>query len=100
MSNNKNDSKIDKEILEVKKLCMHNKPNVMYKKLRIKIDDIEYDFILKGVGKKAIKLELYIDYETLLKNKDTGIVEKKIYDIMSTIYEKGKPVKTSDEVSD
>ena len=87
------------EISEVKNLAIHNKSNVMYKKLRISIDGVEYNFIIKGVGKKSVKLELYIDYETLLKNKDCGIVEKRIYDAISTIYEKGKAIK-ADEVSE
>ena len=88
------------EISEIKTLAIHNKPNVMYKKLRIEIDGIEYSFIIKGVGRKSVKLELYIDYQTLLENKDCGVVEKRIYDAINTIYEKGKAVKSSDEVSE
>ena len=87
------------EVSEVKTLALHNKPNVMHKKLRIKFDNIEYGFIIKGVGNKAIKLELYVNYETLLKNKDSGLVEKRVYDAISTIYEKGQAVKDN-EVSD
>ena len=87
------------EISEIKTLAFHNKPNVMYKKLRIEIDDIEYNFIIKGVGRKSVKLELYIDYQTLLENKDCGVVEKRIYDAINTIYEKGKAIK-ADEVSE
>lgn len=94
------DKEISKqEISEVKTLAIHNKSNVMYKKLRIEIDDIEYNFIIKGVGRKSVKLELYIDYQTLLENKDCGVVEKRIYDAISTIYEKGKAIK-ADEVSE
>lgn len=94
------DKEISKqEISEVKTLAIHNKSNVMYKKLRIEIDDIEYNFIIKGVGRKSVKLELYIDYQTLLENKDCGVVEKRIYDAINTIYEKGKAIK-ADEVSE
>ena len=100
MSKIKNLEISKQEISEVKTLAMHNKPNVMHKKLRIEIDDVEYSFIIKGVGRKSVKLELYIDYETLLKNKDKGIVEKRIYDAISTIYEKGQAIKPQSEVSE
>lgn len=100
MANIKNREISKQEISEVKRLSMHNKPNVMHKKLRIEIDDVEYSFIIKGVGRKSVKLELYIDYETLLKNKDKGIVERRIYDAISTIYEKGQAIKPQNEVSE
>lgn len=87
---------LNQEISEVRNLALHNKRNVMYKKLRIEIDGIEYEFQIRGVGKQAIKLELYTDYETLLQNKDVGIIEKRIYDAISTIYEKGKAVKSNE----
>lgn len=89
----------NKEKTEFKNLAKHNKPNIMYKKLRIKFKDVEYAFIIKGVGQKAVKLELYCDYESILKRKDDGVIEKRLYDKISAIYEKGVKVKSSDEVS-
>lgn len=89
----------NQEKTEFKNLAKHNKPNIMYKKVRIKFKDVEYEFIIKGVGQKAVKLELYCDYESILKNKDNGIIESRLYDKISAIYEKGVEVKSSDEVS-
>ena len=88
----------NKEKSEFKNLAKHNKQNIMYKKLRIKFGSVEYDFIIKGVGQKAVKLELYCDYESILRNKDDGIIEKRLYDKISAIYENGKPIKANGEV--
>ena len=96
----KNNKEISKqEISKVRRLAIRNKPNVMRKNIRIKIDDVDYSFIIKGIGRKSVKLELYIDYETLLKNKDDGIVEKKLYGVLNTIYEGGRAISSS-EVSE
>lgn len=89
----------NQEKKEFKNLARHNKENVMYKNVRIKFGNNEYDFIIKGVGQKAVKLELYCNYESILANKDDGIIEKRLYDKISAIYEKGVEVKSSDEVS-
>ena len=96
----KNNLKVSKkDISEFKNLAIHNKSDVMFKKMRIKFDGVEYDFIIKGVGQKAVKLELYCNYESILANKDNGIIESKLHDKLSAIYEKGVEVKSSDEVS-
>ena len=87
------------ETSEFKNLAKHNKENVMHKKMRVKFGDKEYDFIIKGIGQKAVKLELYCYYESILRNKDDGVIEKRLYDKISAIYEKGVEVKSSDEVS-
>ena len=89
-------SKQDK--IEFKNLALHNKKDVMFKKVRIKFENNEYDFIIKGVGQKAVKLELYCYYESILKNKDDGIIEKRLYDKINTIYDNRKPFKTCSEV--
>ena len=88
-----------KEISEFKRLALHNKKDVMYKKLRIKLENEVYDFIIKGIGQKAVKLELYCYYGSILTNKNDGVIEKRLYDIISAIYENGKEVKLYDEVS-
>ena len=86
------------EVTEFKNLAKHNKSNIMYKKVRIKFGSVEYDFIIKGVGQKAVKLELYCDYASILTNKDNGVIEKRLYDKISAIYENGKPIKADSEV--
>ena len=95
LENKKFESNTETEISEIKNLAFHNKKNAMFKKFRIIIDDIEYNFIIKGIGQKTVKLELFIDYKTLLKNKDSGIIESRLYDIISAIYDKGKSVEVS-----
>lgn len=87
-----------KEVSEFKNLAKHNKQNIMYKKLRIKFGSVEYDFIIKGVGQKAVKLELYCNYESIMANKDDGVIEKRLYDKISAIYENGNPIKADNGV--
>lgn len=83
----------NEETTQFKNLALHNKKDVMFKKLRIKLNDVEYDFIIKGVGQKTVKLELYCSYESILLNKNNGVIEKRLHDKLSTIYENGKSVK-------
>lgn len=78
----------DMDISELKNLSFKNKSNLMYKKIRVSVDDIEYESIIRGVGKKAVKLELYLDYERILNNRDKGILEKPLWDKINTVYHK------------
>lgn len=76
------------DINEFRNLSFKNKSNVMYKKVRFSIDDVDYESIIKGIGQKAVKLELYLSYERILTNKDEGVLEKLIWDKINTIYHK------------
>lgn len=77
----------ENKINELKNLSFRNKKNLMYKRVRVIFDGIEYPFLIKGVGNKTIKLELFVSYEDILKNKDEGIIETKLYDKINTVYE-------------
>ena len=63
----------------------------MYKKVRINLGETPYELIIKGVGNKAIKLELYLNYETILNNKDSGTIESILWDKLNTVYHKEAP---------
>ena len=78
----------DMEISELKNLSFKNKPNLMYKKIRFSVDGIDYESIIKGVGNKTVKLELYLDYERILNNRNKGILEKPLWDKINTVYHK------------
>lgn len=81
------DNQISKlEVSELKNLSFRNKPNLMYKTIRFSINDIGYESIIKGIGQKTVKLELYLDYERILDNRNTGILEKELWDKINTIY--------------
>ena len=84
----KHNSISKREIDELRNLALHNKSAVMYKKVRLDVDDSEYEFQIKGVGKKAIKLELYLGYERILSDKDGGVLEKLLWDKLNTVYHK------------
>ncbi len=79
------------ETRELKNLAKHNKNNVMYKKVRITLNEHEYELIIKGVGNKAIKLELYLLYERILTNKDSGIIEGILWEKLNKVYHKEAP---------
>ena len=58
----------------------------MNKSIDIEIQEDNYTLFIKGVGGKAIKLELYLNYETLLENKNSGYLEQKIYKKINRVY--------------
>lgn len=76
------------KISELRNLAFKNKPNLMYKKIRFSVDDVDYESIIRGIGKKTIKLELYLDYERILNYKESGILEKPLWDKINTIFHK------------
>lgn len=79
------------ELRELKNLARHNKSNVLHKKIRLNVNGNEYELIIKGVGNKAVKLELYLNYERILSNKDIGIIEGVLWEKLNKVYHKEAP---------
>ena len=78
----------DEEIKQYRNLALKNKPHLRNKPLWVELDDGEYRFVIKGMGQKAVKLELYVHYEDILDNPD-GVIESKLDEMIKTIFEKG-----------
>ena len=58
----------------------------MYNTIEIDSNGTKYPLIIKGVGAKAIKLELYIHYEDILKEHDSKVLESILWDKLNTVY--------------
>ena len=81
---------MDKETRELRNLAKHNKNNIMFKSVDIDIGDNTYSPIIKGVGAKAIKLELYIYYEDILNEHDKRVLEGILWEKINRIYPDNK----------
>lgn len=77
---------MDKETREVRNLAKHNKRNIMYKTVEIDLNGDKYPLIIKGVGAKAIKLEMYIYYEDILNEHDSKVLEGILWDKINRVY--------------
>lgn len=77
---------MNKEVREVRNLAKHNKNNIMFKSLDIEIGNSQYSPIIKGVGAKAIKLELYIYYEDILNKHDKEVLEGILWEKINRVY--------------
>lgn len=77
---------MDKEVRELRNLAKHNKRNIMNKSVDLEINGNEYTSFIKGVGSKAVKLELYIYYEDILNEHDKKVLEGILWDKISRVY--------------
>lgn len=68
----------NKDITELKNLANSKRSKLKYRTISSFING-EYKFKVGGIGNKSIKLEIFLDYETILANKEAGGVEETIY---------------------
>ena len=87
---------MDKEVREVRNLAKHNKSNIMVKTIDLDLNGKEYPLMIKGVGAKSIKLELYIYYEDILNEHDKQVLEGLLWDKINKVY----PDKKSTTIGD
>lgn len=66
------------DIKELRNLALAKKSSIKYRTLTSAIDG-EYKVRLAGIGNQSIKLEIFLDYETILVNKMAGGLEETIY---------------------
>ena len=75
---NGNTTKEEIEVIELKNLALNKKSSIKYRTLSSYIAGT-YKFKVGGIGNKSIKLEIFLDYETILANKTAGGLEETIY---------------------
>ena len=74
-----NESNItENDILEIRNLALSKKSSIKYRTITSERAG-EYKFKVGGIGNKSIKLEIFLDYETILANKTAGGIEETIY---------------------
>ena len=66
------------EITELRNLALSKKSSIKFRTLESSISGL-YRVRVGGVGNKSIKLEISLDYETILANKTAGGLEQSIY---------------------
>lgn len=76
----------DKKINELRNTAKRNKQFLMYKTHLVTINDKQYALKIMGIGAKKVRLDLFIDYESILENKDVG-VEKILYNAINKVYD-------------
>lgn len=81
---------MDKEVQELRNLARHNKRHLMNKSIDIELKKSDYPLFIKGVGAKAIKLELYLNYDTILENKNSGYLEQILHDKINRVHQDTK----------
>lgn len=83
------DKQLKTEVRELRNVSKHNKIQAKKRKVRVIVDDVEYEFRIRGIGNKAVKLELYVHYEDIIKSKNNPI-EKILWEILTDVYEDTK----------
>ena len=68
----------NKDITELKNLANSKRSKLKYRTISSFING-EYKFKVGGIGNKSIKLEIFLDYETILANKEAGGIEETVY---------------------
>lgn len=76
----------DVEVKELHNLAMKKKSKMRFRTFESLIDG-EYKVKIGGMGNKSIKCEIYLDYRTILENKNNNGLEQMIYDKLFTIGE-------------
>lgn len=68
----------NKDVTELKNLANFKRSKLKYRTISSFING-EYKFKVGGIGNKSIKLEIFLDYETILANKEAGGIEETVY---------------------
>lgn len=74
------------QIQELRNTARLNKKNLMGKTIISNIDGSDYALKITGVGAKAIRLELHLHYNEILKFHHHKHLEERIYDKINTVY--------------
>ena len=75
------------DIEELKEKAINNKPALRKKYVTLNVGENEYDFRLAGIGGKAIKLEAYIKYDSIIEAIETNNMDSVESQLMKIIEE-------------
>lgn len=87
IKNNDGENNLTEEIQQLKNLINFKKSKIKYRTFNSSING-DYRVKIGGIGNKSIKFEIFIDYETLLKNKNGDSLESCFYDYLIEAGEK------------
>lgn len=85
------------DIEELKEKAIDNKPALRKKYVTLNVGENEYDFRLAGIGGKAIKLETYIKYDSIIEALETDNTDSVEAQLMKII-EEYEPENESEDV--
>lgn len=66
------------EVTQLRNLALNKKSKLKYRTISSAINGY-YKFKVGGIGNKSIKLEIFLDYEAILNNREAGGIEETIY---------------------
>ena len=75
------------DIEELKEKAIDNKPALRKKYVTLNVGENEYDFRLAGIGGKAIKLEAYIKYDSIIEAIESDNIDSVEAQLMKIIEE-------------
>lgn len=75
------------DIEELKEKAIDNKPALRKKYVTLNVGENEYDFRLAGIGGKAIKLDAYIKYDSIIEALETDNTDSVEAQLMKIIEE-------------
>ena len=83
------EKQLKKETRELRNVAYRNKSNVKRRRVTMKLNGCDYDLHIRGVGTKSVKLELFVHYEDIVKDKDDPL-NKLLWDILTEVYKDTK----------
>lgn len=79
------------ELQELINTAKANKKHLKRQSIISKIDGSDYALQITGIGAKAVKLQLFLSYDDILKYHHHKHLENVLYDKINTVYHsKGK----------
>lgn len=75
------------DIKELKTTALRNREHILYRTIIPEINGNKRNPLrIAGVGQKAIRLDTYLNYESILKYSDSGSLEEEMKKIINTVY--------------
>lgn len=79
------EKQLKRESRELRNVSKHNKNKVWGKRISMSLDDKTYDIRISKISNKSVKLEIEVDYETIVSQKNDPL-EKRLWDILTDVY--------------
>lgn len=77
---------MDKEVEELRATCRFNKPHLKGASLLVKINQDVYPIQISGIGNKAIRCSLFIEFDDIIRYKNHRRLENMLYEKITKVY--------------
>lgn len=73
------------DIQRLKNTAFFNRKHLIKSSIIADVESGKHLFYVSGIGKDAVKLTVFVSYDSILKNKDKGLTEK-LYKMINKVY--------------